>query len=79
VHNPDLIYTTQTEVVNTKPKLRLQNVVGAEFCLKCGKTLKLRSLKLSKVVQCLYGVLAGTTKKYVKYGKNLTLRNVRSG
>jgi hypothetical protein len=52
--------------------LRLQSDVGADLlCLKCGKNKKSRNLKLRKIIQYLYGVLAGTTKNVPKMWQNL--------
>jgi hypothetical protein len=53
------------------PKPRLQNGVGTEvLCLKSRKDPS-QKLYLKKSVHYLYGILAGTTKMKLKFGKIL--------
>jgi len=64
-----------SNIVNNNPILKLQNGMGTECsCLKCGHNLISR-----KIIHCLYGDLARTTKNESKIQESLKLRTPTQG
>jgi len=70
-----IMVLSNSNIVNNNPILKLQNRIGTEFsCLKCAHNLISR-----KIIHCLYGDLARTTKNESKMHENLKLRTPTQG
>jgi hypothetical protein len=70
-----IMVLSNSNIVNNNRILKLQNGIGTVFsCLKCGHNLISR-----KIIHCLYGDLARTTKNESKMQENLKLRTPTQG